>query len=50
MEEQIKLLQEKVDQGSSTDPSFALASELGSLSIKNVELKKAQDEVLLIRK
>ena len=50
LEEQIKLLQEKVDQGSSTDPSFALAFELGSLSVKDVELKKAQDELLLIRK
>ena len=50
LEEQIKLLQEKVDQGSSVDPSFTLASELGSLSVKDVELKKAQDEILLIRK
>ena len=50
MEEQIKLLQEKVDQGSSVDPSFTLASELGSLSVKDVELKKAQNEILLIRK
>ena len=37
LEEQIKLLQEKVDQGSSADPSSALASELGSLSVKDVE-------------
>ena len=50
MEEQIKLLQEKVDQGSSTDPSFALASELGSLSVRDIELKKARDELLLVRK
>ena len=50
LEEQIKLLQEKVDQGSSTDPSFALASELGSLSVKDIELKKTQDELLLVRK
>ena len=41
LEEQIKLLQEKVNQGSSADPSFVLASELGSLSVKDVELKKA---------
>ena len=50
LEEKIKLLQEKVDQGSSTDPSFAFASKLGSLSIKDIELKKAQDELLLVRK
>ena len=50
LEKQIKLLQEKVDQGSSADPSFALASALGSLSVKDVELKKAWDEVLMIRK
>ena len=50
LEEQVKLLKEKIDQGSSTDPSFVLASELGNLSIKHVELNKAQDELLLVRK
>jgi hypothetical protein len=49
LEEKIKILQEKVNQGSSTDPSFVLASELGSLSVKDVELKKAHDEILLIK-
>ena len=41
LEEEVKLLQEKIDQGSSANPSFALASELSSLSIKDIELKKA---------
>ena len=50
LEEQIKLLQEKVNQGSLVDPGFVLASELGSLSVKDVELKKTQDELLMIRK
>ena len=50
LEEQIKLLQEKVDQGSSTDPSFDLASEVDSLSVKDIELKKAHDELLLVKK
>jgi hypothetical protein len=50
LEEQIKLLQEKIDQGSSTDLSFVLASELGSLFVKDIELKKAQDELLLVKK
>ena len=50
MEEQIKLLKEKIDQGSSTDPSFALASELDNLFVKDIELKKALDELHLVRK
>ena len=50
LEEQVKLLKEKIDQGSSVDPSFSLASELGNLSIKDIELKKAQDELHLVRK
>ena len=50
LEEQVKLLKEKIDQGSSVDPSFSLASELGNLSVKDIELKKAQDELLLVKK
>ena len=41
LEEQVKLLKEKIDQGSSADPSFSLATELGNLSVKDIELKKA---------
>ena len=50
MEEQVKLLKEKIDQGSSADPSFTLASELGNLYVNDVKLKKAHDELLLVRK
>ena len=50
LEEQVKLLKEKIDQGSLANPSFVLASELGNLSVKHIELKKAQDELLLVRK
>ena len=54
LEELVKLLKEKIDQGSSTDPvedpSFVLALELGNLSVKDIELKKVQDELLLVKK
>lgn len=36
---------EKVDKMSIADPRISLASELGSLSIKELELKQVQDEL-----
>lgn len=50
LEEQVRLLKGKIDQASSTDPDFSLASELGNLSVNDLELKKAQDELHLVRK
>ena len=43
LEDQIKDLKEKVDKISTADPSISLASGLGSLSIKELELKKVKD-------
>ena len=45
LEDQIKTLKEKVDEMSITDPSITMASELGNLSVKELELKKVQDEL-----
>ena len=45
LEDQIKTLKEKLDQNSITDPNLTLASELGNLSVKELELKKVQEEV-----
>ena len=45
LEDHIKALEEKVDKMTIVDPSLSLASELGSLSIKELELKNAQEEL-----
>ena len=45
LEGHIKSLKEKVDKMSIVDPSISLASELGSLSVKELKLKKVQDEL-----
>ena len=45
LEDQVKLLKEKVDQLSITDPSLTLASELGNLSVKELELRKVQEQL-----
>ena len=50
LEEHVKILKEKIDKGSSIDNSFSLASELGNLSVKDVELKKAQYELHSVKK
>ena len=42
LEDQIKALKEKVDNMIIVDPSLSLAYELGSLSIKELELKNTQ--------
>jgi len=49
LEDQIKLLKEQVDQISSSDLDFNLATELGKLSVKDLELKKMQDELHLAK-
>lgn len=45
LEDQIKALKEKVDNMTIFDPSISLASKLGSLSVKEIELKNAQEEL-----
>ena len=45
LKDQIKALKEKVDKITIVDPSISLASELGILSIKELELKNAQEEL-----
>ena len=50
LEDQIKSLKEKVDNMTIVDPSLSLASELGRLSIKELELKNAQEEVVEVKK
>ena len=50
LEDQIKALKEKVDNTTIVDPSFSLASELGSLSIKEMELKNTQEELAEVKK
>lgn len=45
LENQIKTLKEKVNQMTIIDPSLTLASELGNLSVKEIELKKVQGEL-----
>lgn len=49
LEDQIKLLKEQVDQISSFDPDFTVASDLGKLSVKDLELEKMQDELHLAK-
>lgn len=49
LEDQIKLLKEEVDQISSSDTDFNLGTELGILSMKDLELMKMQDELHLAK-
>lgn len=50
LEDQIKVLKEKVDNMTIVDPSLSLASELGSLSVKELELKNAQEELVVVKR
>ena len=50
LEDQIKKLNEKFDNMTTVDSSITLASELGSLSIKGLELKSTQDELAETKK
>ena len=43
LEDQVKLLKEKVDQLSIFDPSLTLVTKLGNISIKELELRKVQE-------
>ena len=43
LEDQIKALKEKVDKMAIADPSISLESKLGSLYVKELELKKVQE-------
>ena len=45
LEDQIKKLNEKLENMTTVDSSISLASELGSLSVKELELKNIQDEL-----
>ena len=45
LEDQIKKLNEKLENMTTVDSSISLASELGSLSVKELELKTIQDEL-----
>ena len=50
LEDQIKALKEKVDNMTIVDRSLSLASELGSLSVKELELKNAQEDLVEVKK
>ena len=50
LEDQIKALKKKVDNMTIVDPSLSLASELVSLSVKELELKNAQEELAEVMK
>ena len=50
LEDQIKKLNEKFDKMTIVDSSISLASELGSLSVKDLELKNTQDELAETKK
>ena len=45
LENQVKLLKDKVDQMSLSNPIFFLITEIGKLSVKDLEVKKVQDEL-----
>ena len=45
LEDEIKSLKDKVDKMSIADPNISLAFELGSLYVKELELKKVQHEL-----
>ena len=45
LEDYFKKLNEMFDNMTIVDSSITLASELGSLSVKEIELKSAQDEL-----
>jgi phosphotransferase system IIB component len=45
LENQVKLLKDKVDQLSLSNPNFPLVTNIGELSIKDLEFKKVQEEL-----
>ena len=50
LEDQIKALKDKVDNMTIVDPSLSLASELGSLSVRELESKNAQEDLAEVKK
>ena len=50
LEDQIKALKEKINSMTIVDSSLSLASELWSLSLKELELKNAQEELEEMKK
>ena len=49
LENQIQILKNKVEQMSLFDPNFSITSELGKLSIKDMELKTLQEDLAKAR-
>ena len=45
LEYQVKILKEKVEQLSISDPSLTLVTKLGNMSVKEIELRKIQEEL-----
>ena len=45
LENQVKLLKDKVDLLYLSDPNFSIVIEIGELSVKDLELKKVQEEL-----
>lgn len=50
LENQVKLLKDKVDQLSLSDPNFSLVTEIGELSVKDLEYKKVQEELEKVKR
>ena len=45
LENQVKILKDKVDQMSLSDPNFFIVIEIGELSVKDLEYKKVKEEL-----
>ena len=45
LENQVKLLKDKVDQLSLSVPNFSLVKEIGELLVQDLEFKKVQEEL-----
>ena len=45
LENQVKLLKDKLEQFSLFDPNFSLVTEIGELSVKDLECKKVKEEL-----
>ena len=49
LENRVKLLKDKVDQMSLSDPKFSFVTEIGELSIKDLEYKKVKEELKKVK-
>ena len=45
LENQVKILKDRLDQLSLYDPKFSLVTKIGELSVKDLEVKKLQEEL-----